>query len=48
MDKERGGRGGTGRQGNQYRKGGDRVAMRRETTDPTYSFAFEDMIIGDL
>jgi len=40
------GQGAETRQGNQYRKGGDRVAMRRETTDPTYNFA--DMIIGVL
>ena len=51
-----GGRGGKGEEGvgwgegtresNQYRKVGDREAMRREATDPTYSFA--DMIIGTL
>ena len=48
-DRERRGRSGSGaktRQGNQYRKEGDRVAMRGETTDPTYNFA--DMIIGVL
>ena len=34
------------RESNQYRKVGDRKAMRKEATDPTYSFA--DMIIGTL
>jgi hypothetical protein len=47
VDRERRGRSESGaktRQGNQYRKEGDGVAMRGETTDPTYNFA--DMIIG--
>jgi len=34
------------RESNQYRKVGDREAMSKETTDPTYSFA--DMTIGVL
>jgi len=54
MDEGRGDRGRRGRsesgakirQGNQYQKEGDRVAMREETTDPTYNFA--DMTIGVL
>jgi hypothetical protein len=49
-DRERGGRSrsrvGTRQEDQHSKEGGDRGAMRRETTDPTYSFA--DMIISVL